>query len=270
MVSLPFNETDYRSVIRHWVAGRPHKGRGEMKIIAELLKIPTSVLSQILSGQREMNEDQAFLISDHFGFVELEREYFICLVQIARAGHYEYKNHLKQKLVQLREKSQNLSTRLEHENVLSEKDQAEFYSSWIYSAVRLFCGIGAGKRLDDVCQEFHIERERAIRILNFLLSAGLVKLENNLYKMGPSRTRMEKTSSYVSRHHTNWRIKAIERSQNLKENELMFTGPMTISQKDFQILRDKMIGLIQEVSDQVKDSNSEILACFNLDFIMMK
>lgn len=270
MMSLPFSETDYRSVIRKWVAERPHKGRGEMKIIAELLSIPSSVWSQTLSGQREMNEDQAFLVADHFAFTELEREYFLCLVQIERAGHHEYKAHLKKKLLGLRDKSQNLSTRLEHEKVLNEKDQAEFYSTWIYSAVRLYCGIGTGKKIDDICAEFNLERERAVRIINFLLSVGLIVLENSLYKMGPARTHVGKNSPFVSKHHTNWRVRAMERAQNLKDNELMFTGPMSLSQKDFESLRERMIGMIQEVSDKVKDSESEILACFNLDFFKMK
>lgn len=269
MLSLPFSESDYRSVIRNWVAGRPHKGRGEMKVIAELLRIPSSVWSQTLSGQREMNEDQAFLVSDHFGFTELEREYFICLVQIERAGHHEYQSHLKKRLLSLREKSKNLATRLEHEKVLTEKDQAEFYSAWVYSAVRLFCGIGFGKKLDDICREFSLERERAVRIINFLLSSGLIIIENSFYKMGPARTHVGKNSPFVSKHHTNWRIRAIERAQNLKDNELMFTGPMSLSQKDFDYLREKMVVLIQEVSEKVKDSEAEVLGCFNLDFIRM-
>ncbi len=269
-MSLPFNETDYRSVIRQWVAERPQKGRGEMKIIAELLRIPTSVWSQTLSGQREMNEDQAFLVCDYFGFTELEREYFICLVQIERAHHHEYKNHLKNKLTSLKEKSRNLSTRLEHEKVLNEKDQAEFYSTWLYSAVRLFCGIGAGKKFEDICGEFNLDRERGVRIVNFLISVGLIVQENSFYKMGPARTHVGKTSPFVTKHHTNWRIRAIERSQNLKDNELMFTGPMSLSQKDFDILRERMVGLIREVSDVVKDSESEVLGCFNLDFFRLK
>ncbi len=269
-MSLPFTETDYRSVIRKWVAERPQKGRGEMKVIAELLRIPTSVWSQTLSGQREMNEDQAFLACDYFGFTELEREYFICLVQIERANNHEYKSHLKKKLISLKEKSQTLSTRLEHEKVLNEKDQAEFYSTWLYSAARLFCGIGAGKKLEDVCAEFNLDRERGVRIINFLVSVGLIVQENNLYKMGPARTHVGKSSPFVTKHHTNWRIRAIERSQNLKDNELMFTGPMSLSQKDFEILREQMIGLIRDVSARVKDSESEVLGCFNLDFFRMK
>lgn len=271
MSSLPFDETDYRSALRKWVAERPNRGRGELKTMAEKLGVPSPVFSQILSGSRELSEDHAYLLCDYMGFTDLQRDYFITLVQISRASHHQYREHLKKKLVQIRNKTQDLSTRLEYESVLSEADQAEFYSSWVYSAVRLYCGTKpAGVRLDDICQEFHLERDRAIRILQFLLRVHLIEIRNSLYVMGPARTHVGKDSPFVSRHHTNWRIRATERSQNLKNHELMFTAPLTLSEQDFSKLREKMLALIQEVSEVVKDSPSEKLACFNLDFFEIK
>lgn len=270
MSSLPFDESEYRSALRKWVADRPNRGRGELKTMAEKLGVPSPVFSQILSGSRELSEDHAYVLCDYMQFSELQREYFICLVQIERASHFEYKNHLKRKLTQIRDRSKNLTTRLDYEGTLTEKDQAEFYSSWIYSAIRLFCDLKSGATLEDICVEFHLNKDRGIRILQFLIRVGLVTIKNNVYHMGPSRTHVGKDSPYVVKHHSNWRIRAIERSQNLRDDELMFTGPLTVSQKDFSTLREKMLNLIQEVSETVKDSPSEKLACFNLDFFEVK
>ncbi|MFN8847412.1 MAG: TIGR02147 family protein [Bdellovibrionales bacterium] len=270
MSSLPFDEKDYRSVIRKWVSDRPNRGRGELKIMAEKIGVPSPVFSQILSGTRELSEDHAYILSDHMEFSELQRDYFLCLVQIERASHFEYKNHLKRKLEQIQNRSKNLVTRLEYEGVLTEKDQSEFYSSWLYSAVRLFCDIRKGASFDEICSEFRLHRDRGIRIVQFLVRVGLIEIRNNVYHLGPSRTHVGKDSPYVIKHHSNWRIRAMERSQNLKDEELMFTGPMTISQKDFSQLREKMVKLVEEVSSTVKDSASEKLVCFNLDFFEVK
>lgn len=270
MSSLPFDEQDYRSALRNWVAGRPNRGRGELKTMAEKLGVPSPVFSQILSGSRELSEDHAYLLCDYMSFSELQRDYFICLVQISRASHYGYIEHLKKKLIQIKDKSQNLSTRLDFEGSLSEKDQAEFYSSWVYSAIRLFCDIKKGASIDEIAVELRLTKDRAIRIVQFLLKNGLIKIENNLYHMGPARTHVGKDSPFVVKHHTNWRIRAIERSQSLNDGELMFTGPMTISEKDFSQVREKMVNLIQQVSETVKNSPSEKLACFNLDFFEVK
>jgi len=271
MSSLPFDESDYRSALRKWVAERPNRGRGELKTMAEKIGVPSPVFSQMLSGSRELSEDHAYLLCDHMAFTDLQREYFIGLVRLSRASHFEYQNHLKKRLAQIRDQSLNLSGRLNYEAKLAEADQAEFYSSWLYSAIRLYCGMKpAGVHLDDICREFHLERDRAIRIVQFLLKVRLLEIKNSYYTMGPSRTHVGKDSPFASRHHTNWRVRAAERSQNLKSNDLMFTGPMTLSEQDFQKLRERMVGLIQEVSDTVKDSKSEKLVCFNIDFFEIK
>lgn len=270
MSSLPFDEKDYRSVIRKWVADRPNRGRGELKIMAEKIGVPSPVFSQMLAGQRELSEDHAYILCDHMEFAELHREYFICLVQIERASHSEYKNHLKKKLSHIQDRSKNITRRLEHEEILSESDQAEFYSSWLYSAIRFFCDMKGGASFDEICYEFRLSRDRAVKIVQFLVRVGLIKIENNRYHMGPSRAHLGRDSAHFAKHHSNWRIRAMERAQNLRDEELMFTGPMTISQNDFVLLRDKMLRLVEEVSATVKDSPSEKLVCFNLDFFEVK
>jgi uncharacterized protein (TIGR02147 family) len=267
---VPFSCSDYRSLIQAWLHGQPKRGHGQQRVMADRLRIPTPVFSQILSGKRELSEDQAYVLSEHFGFGELEREYFLCLVQIERAHFHAYKTHLRERLAELKERSQNLQKRLSFEKMLSEKDQSEFYSHWIYSAVRLFCGIGSAKNLDEIMSEFSLERPRAQQILQFLVQTGLVELESGRYKMGPARTHVGKDSPFVSRHLTNWRIRAIERAHNLAEDELMFSGPMSLSKKDLSELREKMLSWIQEVSSVVKDSPPEALACFNLDLFRIK
>lgn len=270
MSSLPLDEQDYRSALRKWVADRPNRGRGELKTMAEKIGVPSPVFSQILSGSRELSEDHAYILANYMELTDLEKEYFLCLVQIGRASHSEYKDHLNKKLTQIRERALKLFKPIELENALSEKDQSEFYSTWLYSAIRLFCGINRGATFDEICNEFRIPKDRGIRLLQFLIRTGLVEIKNNVYQLGPMRLHLSKDSANLSKHHSNWRIRAMERSSNLKDEELMFTAPMMIGQKDFQQLRERMINLVQEVSEVVKDSPSEKLVCLNLDFFEVK
>ncbi len=127
-------------------------------------------------------------------------------------------------------------------------DQSEFYSSWLYSAIRLYCDLKGGTYLDDILKEFQLSREKALKILGFLVSRGLLKMDGAKYLMGTSRTYLSKDSVHISKHHSNWRIRAIEKSQFLSDDELMFTGPITLSREDFFKLREKMVQLISELS----------------------
>lgn len=63
------------------------------------------------------------------------------------------------------------------------------------------------------------------------------------------------------------RLKAIERSENLASEELMFTSPFSISKKDFNYLREEILKLIKSTSLVIKDSPAEEVACLNFDLI---
>lgn len=264
-----FDNDNYRNIIRNWVKSQPSKGRGQLLEMAELIGTPASVFSQILGGQRDLLPDHAFLLADHMGLLSLEKEYFITLVQIEKASHHQYKKFLKEKKEQLKSESLNLSKRVPHEKILDEKEQQEFYSTWLYSAIRLSCGIGNGFSAEEIKRKFHLSQQRTIHMLDFLVRTGLIIQKEGAYHMGPQRTFLARNSPMIGRHHSNWRIKAIERANDLAENELMFTGPLTCSQRDAAQIREKLAKLIQEISDIVKDSPSEELIYFGLDFLQI-
>lgn len=65
-------------------------------------------------------------------------------------------------------------------------------------------------------------------------------------------------------------MKAISRGEELSESELMFTGPVSLSKKDFEILREETIAFIKSFLDRVHASPAEEIACLNLDFFWIK
>ena len=262
-----FETLEYRKIIRNWLKMQPRKGRGLLQKMSELLGIPASVFSLILSNQRELSADHAYLLAEYMGLLPLEKDYFITLVQIEKAHHHKYKTFLKEKKETLLKESLNLAKRVAHEKTLNEKDQQEFYSSWLYSAIRLKCSVGEGLSIEAIKTQFHLKHERAIHITEFLLRSSLIVQENMRYKMGPQSTFIGRKSPMVGRHHSNWRLKAIEKSTEVSEKELMFTGPLTCSRKHAEIIREKMAQLLQEVSEIVRDSPAEDLFYVGLDFI---
>lgn len=267
MSSLPFDESDYRSVLRKWVAEQPNRGRGELKTMAEKLGVPSPVFSQILSGSRELSEDHAYLLSDHMGFNDLQREYFIGLVQFARASHAGYQNHLKSKLLQIRNKAFEITSRPKPESTLSDADLAEYYSTWIYSAIRTLAKLKSrGINLEDICREFHLDRDRAIRTVQFLLRVRALEIKNSYYVVGPAVLNIKPESSFFHKNHVSWRLRAIEKAHSLRSQDLMNSTVLALSEKDFFELREKMQNLLQEVVNSKSSDDPEKMVCFNLDF----
>jgi hypothetical protein len=154
---------------------------------------------------------------------------------------------------------------------LSEVERSIFYSSWLYSAVRLFTSVSEeGKTVDEITAKFLQPRQRIVSILGFLVSAGLVVQEKDRYRIGPLRTFVEQGSPHLARHHANWRSKAIQKSDHVSEKELMFTSPVSLSRADFEKIREQIAELLKSVSTTVKASPAEDIACLNVDFFWVE
>ncbi len=266
-----FQHKDYRVYLKELLEARPRKGRGELQRIANQLRIHSTLVSQIMSGLRDFNEEQAFELCKYLELSEVESEYFQLLVKIERAGTKVYRQHLEKKMSQLKDDVQKVSKRFTKEEEFTDEQKAIFYSSWIYSAIRLYCSTAEqGKTLEEVMHQFHLPRTRALEYLNFLVSSQLCELKDNYYLMGQQRTYIDRGSIYFLKHHLNWRLKSIERSEVLTPDEKLYTVTMSLSQKDFLVIKEEISKLLNEILRISKTTEAEKLVCFNCDFFYIE
>ena len=88
--------------------------------------------------------------------------------------------------------------------------------------------------------------------------------------MGVQSTHVERGSPHLLKHHSNWRIKAIQASEKLSAQELMYSGQVSLSEKDFVILRTEMTKFIETFLKTVHESPAEEIACLNLDWFWIR
>ena len=81
---------------------------------------------------------------------------------------------------------------------------------------------------------------------------------------------LEKGSTHLIRHQTDWRIKSIQAGEDLSEKELMFTCPVSLSKKDFEKLREEIVQFIKKFLDTVHQSPAEEIACLNMDWFWIR
>jgi uncharacterized protein (TIGR02147 family) len=262
-----FEFKDYRTYLRSYIRHLPRKGRGELSKIAKHLRINTTLLSQIMSSGREFSPEQALSLSEYLAHTEIETDYFALLVQHQRAGNSRLKKYLEKKLELMREEALKLSKRISHEKKLSDHERAIFYSSWIFSAIHLFTSTSQkGVTLDEIVARFSLPRNKAVDVMQFLLSSGLCIEKSGHYSMGVQSTFVERGSPYLLKHHSNWRLKAIQKSENLTERELQYSGQFSLSHRDFEALREKLADFLKTANELVKDSPAEEIASLNIDW----
>jgi len=262
-----FNFQDSRPFLRDYITKLPSKGRGEVSRIAGTLGVSTTLVSQVLAGDKSFTLEQAQRLTMYLGLSGLEQDYFILLVQLERAGTADLKKYWRGKLDELKERAQKIANRVRPDKVLSEEERAVFYSTPLFSAIRLYTTVGdKGKTLDEIAERFELTRARAAELLKFLAEAGLCKVSDGHYSMGVQSTHLEQGSPHLLKHHANWRVRAIHQSERLREDELMYTAPVSLSREDFGKLREGMVGFIKEFLKTVHASPAEEIACLNLDF----
>jgi hypothetical protein len=69
------------------------------------------------------------------------------------------------------------------------------------------------------------------------------------------------------RHHQNWRQKAQEQFERLRTEDLVFTYPVAMSEKDFAKIRAMLLQFIVDFRAVTEASPSQSLYCLNLDWL---
>ncbi len=259
-----FNFQNYRDFLKNYLKELP-KSHGVLKAWAEHLKVHSTLVSQVMMSKRDFTEEQALDLCDFIGLGALEKDYLLELLRLERAGTNNLKKYHQMKLKELSSKALKLSERIETERKLTEQESSIFYSSWVYSAIRLSCSIGSGLTIDEVAEKLSVPRTQILSAIDFLRESGFVKQNGARFEIGTQYTHLGKGSPYLNRHHANWRVKALQKIDHMTDQELMYTAPFSISEKDFSILREQMVGVIQEFLKTVKASEGETVACLNLD-----
>ena len=258
-----FAQENYREILKDLVSDKP---RGELARLAEFIDAAPAVLSQVFSGLRHLTFEQAILIAEYFKLSDVEKEYFLALIQRDRTSDEVSKKYWTEKIKSVKDVALSVGQKVKTQNVLDDMAKSKFYSSYLYSAVLLFCSLGNGKTVENVCEKFKVSRQYATDILNFLAEIKLVNVVNGKYSMSIQNTHVPKESTYVYNHHTNWRLKGLSHLAEVKESELSFTGPCSLDKKTFDELKVDILNLIENAYAKAHKAPAEELACLNIDF----
>lgn len=266
-----FEFNNYRNFLKTYIKQKPKRGYGEATRIAKHINVSTTFFSQVLSGIKQLSVEQTQDLSEYLGLSELESEYFFYLVNLDRAGTQNLKKFYEKKLQLLKADSLKLTKRVEVKKILSEEEKSIFYSSYLYSAILLFTSTKeTGVTLEEIENRFEIKRKRSAEIMRFLTDCGMCKIEKSFFKLGTQSTHAGTESIHHTKHHVNWRLKAIQKTESLSEHEMMYTVQVSLSQKDFIQLREEMVQFIKKFLDTIHPSPAEDIANLNLDWFWIE
>lgn len=256
----------YRDFLRYKTESRRENWGIKKKLATHIGCAPTYV-SQVLNEKSDLSLEQLFRMSDFFHLGKDEHHYLILIHQRERAVTKEVRNYYQDEVNLVLEKRLNLSKRLEIRNTLEEKDRAIYYSSWLYMAVHFAVGFSNCHDREAVRSIYSSQLPEKINaIIDFLISIGLILEEKNRLKAGTEFMWLDNQSPWIVKHHTNWRLKAIEDLEKETLKDLHFSSLCTISEADVLKIKNIFLDVIMKNSEIIKASKEEKMYVINIDF----
>jgi len=258
--------TDYKEFLKSWIAALPKNGRGEFRRIALQIRVSTTMISQVFNGTKHLSLELASEVADYLALNDLETDYFFLLVEYGRAGSVRLQQKLKRRIEGRRQEAKKLSSRLAKDAELSEATKAIFYSSWIYSGVRMLSALDGFNSADAIAERLKLPRNQVQKVLEFLINEGLVTQKSHRLDLGARRTHIASDSPLVTKHHQNWRLHGFQKMIMSDSEPLFYTAPMALSKEVADKVREELPSFIEKINKWILPSESEVVRCLNIDW----
>ncbi|MAE57479.1 MAG: hypothetical protein CME69_01285 [Halobacteriovorax sp.] len=262
---------NYKKYLNDYIKNLPYSGRGQKAKIAKELRIHTAYVSQVLNKDANFTLEQTIELSALLNLTKSEEEYLLLLVQKERAGSKKLENYFLKQINSFVDNQKKLKNRLEAQDEIDKLDQQTYYSSWHYLAVHALISTEKFHTPKAIAERLKISVNKSKEIIEFLLSAGIIEKNNNLYEIGSRDIHLSSDSPMISKHHTNWRMKAISSldarsdSDDQSYEDMHYSGIISVTEKDAKKIKDILIKSIQKSRKIISESDTEEIFCYTLD-----
>lgn len=261
-----FEFDDYKAYLLHLEQAKSTFVRGYRTRLAEAIGCNNTFISQVLNTSANFSLEQGLAVSRYLSLKPDEESYFLTLIEYARAGTADLKDFFANILREKKEKFLNIKDRVRHEVHLNVEAQAVYYSQWYYAAVHMLVTIPEFRNPQKIAKHLRLSPALIQKTISFLVSQNLVVEKNNELQPGPSYLHLEKNSPFIARHHSNWRLAAMDALTRDNSHDIHYSTVSTLSKKDCDHLRAHFTQVIQDYVKTVSHSKEEAMWVFNLDF----
>jgi uncharacterized protein (TIGR02147 family) len=261
-----FEFDDYKVFLAEVEASRAQVQRGFRTKLAEGLGVQNAYVSKVLNGEAHFSLEQGVRLCEFLGLDGDERQYLIWLLEHARAGTKELKNFFRSLLNELREKHLNIKKRVGNAAALSAESQATYYSQWYYGAIHALVSVPGFDSVESLGRALGLDRKKIEEAVLFLVDCGMLDQKKGGLVTGATQIHLDRSSPNISKHHTNWRMRAIESLSSGDEFDIHYSAISSLSKADVEKIRAMVVKSVQEYVETVRPSKEETLYSFTMDF----
>ncbi|MNK06257.1 hypothetical protein D3C87_241500 [compost metagenome] len=261
------NIFDYKSY-KPYLADHCDQERGLLTRLSEAGGCQKSYLSACLKGKNQITLDHAFGMAELLGLSDSEQNYFFLLIEKEKANTPKLKRHLEMKLKDLSREAYRLKNQQANAVIVTEtaSDLGAYYSTWLATAIHTLTSIGGLQSVSQIAKRLNISPEHTQGLLQQLEKLDLVKRQGEKYIWNSGNIHLADNSTWISQHHSNWRLRAIDSTQRRTAEAMHYTAIQSMSEEDFEVLKKKIAQFINEFNKVSDPSEPQDGFCFSIDF----
>jgi plasmid maintenance system antidote protein VapI len=255
-----WEKTDYKEILRAFA-----EVRGHLTTLAKAAKCQPSYLLRVLNEESHLTPDQAYRISEYLRHAADEREYFLTLVELARAADEDYRLHLRNKLEKLLEARHNLINIVKRNAVSETQSLLEYHRDWRISFIHFLSACSFYQSKERMAGRMHVSLQELENLILPLKSQGHVQADAKSIKFKTGTGHIPAGSSILPIFLGNWRALAAQKSATANPKTIHYTNVQTIGKSDIQKLIALASQFIQKSKSVCDESASEEVVAINLD-----
>ncbi len=263
-----FEYVDYKKYLKDKIAS-DEQARGLRIKISRFIGCQPSYFSQVLNSKPHLMLEQASLINQFLQHSQIEAQYFILLVNFARAGTSDLKRHFAEQMSEVQKAQFHLKTRFKKTGGIPISAQQKYYSAWFYSAIHVALLIPKLQTTNRLAEHFHLPVSLVADVISFFESIGLVEYKKNSLQVTQKRIHLERESDFIQRHHINWRSQALQSAEKNLPQDLHYSLVVAISEEDFIKIKEILISSIETAREVIGPSKEESIYGLTLDFFQL-
>lgn len=260
-----FEFDDYRSYLLQRL-GQPGQRTGLRRKACEALRCHTTYLSQVLRQKSHLSLEHAESLNRFLHHTDEESEFFLILVCCSRAGTTRLKERFLKRMEGLLARRNRIKSRIANASELTPENCERFYSHWLYTAIHALVSVKEFQDPKNLARTLSFPFEKVSEALNFLQAIGIIVEKGHHLEPGPTVLNLAGNSSCIPKHHTNWRLHAIQSLFYPRSNDLHYSAAVSMSLADAQRVRENILRCLQENVDLIKTSPPEDVFVYNFDF----
>lgn len=239
---------------------------GRKTQLSNYMGVQPAFLSQVLAGKYSLSLEQTDLANQFFGHSPEESDFFILLVSRDRAGTKSLQKFYTKHIDEIINKRLSLIERLGRREDVPDQVQNTYFSSWLYPMIHVMCTVEGLRTRDSIAKHLNLSLEDVDRRLDFLEKSLMIQKINGQFVPTKKWIRLDRKSPHIVKHHTHWRLQAIQNLDTQREHDVHFSGVYSMDKKTAMAIQEQISVHLKSYTQLIESAPEEEVYIMSLDF----